>query len=78
MHTCQLTQKAGKYVDRRNNRKVDCRKTIWVLASNLGQEEIKSYYERKLKQLTDEEKQGANLAPLVRNLKDIFEGRWGV
>ncbi|KAI4957749.1 hypothetical protein J4E86_004888 [Alternaria arbusti] len=67
----------GKYVDRRNNRKVDCRKTIWVLASNLGQEEIKSYYERKLKQLTDEEKQGANLAPLVRNLKDIFEGRWG-
>ncbi|KAI4706689.1 hypothetical protein J4E89_008756 [Alternaria sp. Ai002NY15] len=63
----------GKYTDRRTNREVDCSKTIWIL----GDEAIKTYYNRELAHLTDDHKQEADLVPLVDELMDLFKGRWG-
>ncbi|KAI4605205.1 hypothetical protein J4E83_010748 [Alternaria metachromatica] len=59
--------------DRRTNREVDCSKTIWIL----GDEAIKTYYNRELAHLTDDHKQEADLVPLVDELMDLFKGRWG-
>jgi len=57
---------------------IDCSKTIWILASNLGDEAITTYYKRQLEHLTDDQKQNVNLTPLLRQLAGIYKGRWGV
>lgn len=68
----------GTYEDRRTNRPVDCRRTIWLLASNMGDEAIAKFYERELKEKTDEDKVTADLTPLTEELKDLFKGRFSV
>jgi ATP-dependent Clp protease ATP-binding subunit ClpA len=65
-------------VDRRVNRDINCSKTIWILACNLGDEAIASFYESKLAQKQEKEKLIADLEPLIRELRDAFKERWGV
>ncbi|KAL7771228.1 hypothetical protein CFE70_001171 [Pyrenophora teres f. teres 0-1] len=60
----------GLYRDRRTNQKVDCRKTIWILASNRGDEKVAAFYEQNLRQLKDKERLTIDLEPL-----DPFESR---
>jgi ATP-dependent Clp protease ATP-binding subunit ClpA len=69
---------AGRYEDRRTNHDIDCSQTIWVLASNLGDEAIGDFYEANLKHLKDEEKQNADIESLLDELRNAFRGRWGV
>ncbi|KAF1911539.1 P-loop containing nucleoside triphosphate hydrolase protein [Ampelomyces quisqualis] len=67
----------GKYIDRRTSKKVDCRKTIWILASNLGDEAIAKFYEKEMKHMKDSEKATTDLNPLIIQLRDMFKGSWG-
>ena len=69
---------AGRYEDRRTNHDIDCSRTIWVLASNLGDEAIVEFYEANLKHLKDKKKLEADIEPLLGNLRNAFQGRWGV
>ncbi|KAG9188155.1 hypothetical protein G6011_02078 [Alternaria panax] len=55
-----LTTLEGKHEDRRYNR----------------DEAVKTYYEQHLKQLTDEQKQDADLEPLLDKLDDLFHRQW--
>lgn len=68
----------GVYDDRRNNRKVDCRNTIWILASSFGDEAIGRFYEAEMKHKQDSEKAGTSIKPLITELRDLFKEQWGV
>ncbi|KAI2479139.1 ClpA ATPase protein [Pyrenophora tritici-repentis] len=65
------------YRDRGTNQEVDCRRTIWILASNRGNEKIASFHELNVKKLTDKEKLTTGLEPLVSSLRDTFREIWG-
>ncbi|KAI0568888.1 ClpA ATPase with chaperone activity ATP-binding subunit, partial [Pyrenophora tritici-repentis] len=67
----------GAYVDRRMNRDIDCSKTIWILACNLGDEAIASFHESKLAHKQEKDKLIADLEPLIGELRDAFKERWG-
>lgn len=67
----------GTYTDRRHNRVIDCSKTIWILASNRGDEAIKKFYQKDLKDKNDEERLTADLSNLERELRALFKGHWG-
>ncbi|KAF2874883.1 P-loop containing nucleoside triphosphate hydrolase protein [Massariosphaeria phaeospora] len=66
----------GRYEDRRTNRVLDCNKTIWILASNLGDEVIADYYERTMKTKKEEEKATVDISPLITDLRDLFIGQF--
>ncbi|EOD49039.1 putative atpase aaa-5 protein [Neofusicoccum parvum UCRNP2] len=67
----------GVYHDRRNNKSVDCSKTLWVLATNLGEHEIKSFHEKKMSL----EESGTNvdipIASLQQEILEKFKDTFG-
>ncbi|KAI8940545.1 hypothetical protein NX059_004223 [Plenodomus lindquistii] len=67
----------GANIDRRNNRTIDCSKTLWILASNCGDEAIKEFYHRVLEHMKDGEKLKVDLSGLQRDLRGLFKGHWG-
>jgi ATP-dependent Clp protease ATP-binding subunit ClpA len=75
---CMADLFVGTYIDRRTNRVIDCRKTIWILASNLGEQAIARFYETSLKLKRDGEKATTDLGSLIAELRTSFQGRWGV
>lgn len=66
---------SGAYQDRRNNKKVDCSKILWVLATNLGDWQIKSFYEHKLEHDSNTD---VSIEPLQQELIDMFKDYFGV
>lgn len=60
---------AGEYIDRRNTNKVDCTKTIWVVATNAGDELISKFYKAKMAKLNDDERMTVPLTQLQRALR---------
>jgi hypothetical protein len=44
----------------------------------LGDEAIVEFYEGNIKHLKDEEKQNADIESLLDQLRNAFQGRWGV
>src|SRR3954447_15868661 len=46
---------AGDYEDRRNRTKIDCSKTIWILATNALDPKIKDFYDQNDKIFVDSE-----------------------
>ena len=73
-----LTLLSGTYEDRTTSKRIDCHKTIWILASNLGDEAITKFYEENMKHNKDSEKAATDLDPLIAELRDLFKVRWTV
>lgn len=48
-----LPFESGTYHDRRNQKKLDCSKIIWILAANLGEQVIQEFWSSKIKGRSD-------------------------
>jgi ATP-dependent Clp protease ATP-binding subunit ClpB len=68
----------GEYTDRRFNRAIDCSKTIWVIATNVGSDRITGYYTKHLEKLSEEKRDKADMRPLQAELKRIYRNEFGV
>lgn len=68
---------AGVYHDRRNNMPIDASKTIWILATNLGDRNIANFYNEKVvgKGVSEMAKVPHKL--LCHELKNLFKNRFG-
>ncbi|KAF2662718.1 P-loop containing nucleoside triphosphate hydrolase protein [Lophiostoma macrostomum CBS 122681] len=71
-----MTEK-GEYQDRRNNVGVDCSKTIWIIATNLGTDKIAEYYTKHLEELSDKKRDRADMKPLQNILKRLYKNEFG-
>ena len=69
---------SGQYTDRRNGTLLDCSKTIWVLATNHGEQKIGMFYGVYMKDKLEEERAKAPLAKLDAVLKKDFTTLMGV
>lgn len=67
-----LVLDSGIYRDRRNGKALDCTKTIWVLATNHGQELIVKFYNQFMRDQTEEVRAKAPFDRLDRTLKEAF------
>jgi ATP-dependent Clp protease ATP-binding subunit ClpA len=75
MHSLTST---GQYEDRRNNTAVDCRKTIWIVATNFGDDTISQYYDKHLKDLHEQRRNAANIRVLQASLRHAYRTKFGV
>ena len=67
----------GKCSDRRNNKPLDCSKCIWVLAANLGELAISSFWDAHLKDRSEEEQKRAPFKELDRSLNQTVKREFG-
>lgn len=70
----------GEYIDRRNSAKVDCLKTIWILATNKFDDYILQFYEankHELRESQSEQKQTKLLDQLKGSLKKQCTAHFG-
>ena len=72
-----LLLESGTYTDRRNNQMIDCSKVIWVLAANLGVQEITKFWVDNLKDRNQEQHKGVPLHDLQANLKQCVIQAFG-
>ncbi|KAK3714028.1 hypothetical protein LTR37_008057 [Vermiconidia calcicola] len=72
-----LVLDSGEYHDRRNNNYIDCRKTIWIMATNLGDQDITSFYRDYLEDETPDAKAKVQYDELTDNLKGRFRDTFG-
>lgn len=68
---------SGEYYDRRTNVAIDAKKTIWVMATNLGDVEIRRFYRKHLEGATAEEAASVQHEHLQEELKALFRTRFG-
>lgn len=68
----------GIYCDRRDNKSIDCSKIIWVLATNLGHQNIKNIYKEKLSEDSAKPKTNMSMELLHQELLEIFTDHFGV
>ena len=64
-----LVFQSGEYRDRRDRKCLDCSKTIWVLATNKGEECINQFWVDNLKDRTEEQQNDAPFGDLRVSLK---------
>ncbi|KAI0097765.1 P-loop containing nucleoside triphosphate hydrolase protein [Nemania sp. FL0031] len=79
-HTFLILFEQGEYLDRRNSDKVDCSKTIWVLATNQFDNLILKFYDTNLhepSQIRDEKEETRLVDQLRSSLKKACIGRFG-
>jgi len=65
----------GEYQDRRNLQKIDCSKTIWILATNALDDKIRNFCQVNGSMIWDEEdenKQTRLIKTLTKELKEDF------
>ncbi|KAH7060843.1 P-loop containing nucleoside triphosphate hydrolase protein [Macrophomina phaseolina] len=67
----------GIYCDRRDNKSIDCSKIIWVLATNLGHQNIKNIYKEKLSEDSAKPKTNMSMELLHQELLEIFTDHFG-
>ncbi|KAF2806916.1 uncharacterized protein BDZ99DRAFT_465668 [Mytilinidion resinicola] len=67
---------SGKYEDRRHNTAIDCSRTIWIMATNLGKSLIETFYAKKMDNKSDEERDKVPIKPLQDDLKKLFSKHW--
>ncbi|KAK3707710.1 hypothetical protein LTR37_011887 [Vermiconidia calcicola] len=72
-----LVLDSGEYHDRRNNNYVDCSKTIWIMATNLGDQDITSFYRDYLENEAPDAKAKVQYDELTDNLKGRFRDTFG-
>ena len=64
-----LLFESGSYTDRRNNRKIDCSKAVWILAANFGVKEITKFWVDHLKDRNQEQQKLAPIKDLQMTLR---------
>lgn len=64
-----LLFQSGDYRDRRDSKSLDCSKTIWILATNSGEEILGKFWVDHLRDATDEQRNDAPFNELQLKLK---------
>ena len=59
-------------LDLRSNTIIDVSKSIWILASNKGDDLISKFYEKNLEGRSDFERRQVSIKPLERDLSKLF------
>ena len=72
-----LVLDSGEYHDRRNNNLVDASKTIWIMATNLGDVQIKRFYRNHLEGASPSEKARVQHEELQEELKEVYRNKFG-
>ena len=72
-----LLFESGAYTDRRNNKRIDCSKVFWILAANIGIEEITKFWTDNLKHRSQEQKRQAPIRNLQMALETCVIRRFG-
>ena len=72
-----LLFESGSYTDRRNRNEVDCSKVLWILAANLGVEEITKFWVDNLKDRNQEQQKLAPIRDLQVMLKQCIIQKFG-
>ncbi|KAK4549484.1 hypothetical protein LTR36_006481 [Oleoguttula mirabilis] len=67
---------SGEYHDRRTNKPIDATKTIWILATNLGDHAITKFYKDHMEGATETEKAKIPHKLLQNQLKALFRDRF--
>ena len=67
-----LVLDTGMYTNRKDGKRLDCSKTIWIMATNQGQEQIQSFWEKHLQNLPEERQSSIPLKPLQSRLRRVF------
>ena len=67
----------GKYTDRRSNQLLDCTKCIWILATNLGESNINTFWDDHLKDRSEEQQKKAPFNNLQRSLNQVVRSKFG-
>lgn len=68
---------SGEYYDRRTNTPVDASKTIWILATNLGDRAITKFYRDRMEGATEAEKAKLPHKLMQNQLKALFRDKFG-
>ncbi|QIX02150.1 hypothetical protein AMS68_007667 [Peltaster fructicola] len=76
-HSLLLVLDSGEYHDRRTNKLVDCSKTIWILATNLGDTQISRWYREHMEDLTEDQRLRVPVKVLTNSLKAVFVNKFG-
>lgn len=72
-----LTLDSGLYINRKDGKRLDCSKTIWIMATNLGEEQIKKFWDENLQNVPEERHLYASLKALHGQLKHVFIQEFG-
>ena len=72
-----LLFESGSYTDRRNNKKIDCSRVLWILAANLGVPEITKFWINNLKDRNPEQQKKAPIRDLQATLKQCIIQTFG-
>ena len=67
----------GQYVDRRDRKRVDCSKIIWILAANLGEEVIGRYWSTNIEGHNEEHQTHVNFDNLSSMLEKVMIKTFG-
>ena len=68
---------SGYYMNRINGRQVDCRRTIWIMATNHGQYQIKRFWDEHLAGRSEEAQALTRFDVLQTSLKKAFTNEFG-
>jgi hypothetical protein len=59
-------------MDLRSNTVIDVSKSIWILATNKGDDLISNFYNKNLEGKSDRERRQVSIKPLERDLSRLF------
>jgi len=57
---------------------VDCKQTIWIVATNFGDDEINTYYAKHIERLSEKQKHNLDIRPLQVSLAQRYGSKFGV
>ena len=72
-----LPFESGTYHDRRNQKKLDCSKIIWILAANLGEKVIQEFWSSSLKDRSDSQQLHVDSDKLSTLLESVAIQKFG-
>ena len=72
-----LVLDTGMYTNRINGKRLDCSKTMWIMATNQGQEQIQGFWDEHRENLPEERQLSVPLNPLQSRLRRVFVEDFG-
>lgn len=67
-----LVLDSGIYTNRIDGKRLDCSTTMWIMATNQGQEQIQSFWDKHLQDLPEERQLSVPLNSLQSSLRRVF------
>lgn len=68
---------SGRYKNRVDNKRLDCRKTIWIMAANYGEDLIKDFWDTHLNNALEDRQSSTPFGILQKQLRRAFTQRFG-